>query len=148
MLTRSQQDASFYGAMHALMLRAGAEVEGLPARAIPSDLPEFAKCVMNRRATDRQPFSCPQLLAPFDGQELPSHAKFRLTECYDISTDGFGFLAERIPDSQFVVIALGTVPFSFVSAEIVHVDRQEVEGEVQFKIGCRFLERLGKLSSE
>jgi hypothetical protein len=148
MLTRSQQDASFYGAMHALL--AGASADG-GERDIPvaeRELSPLTPIAMNRRTMDRRPFSCPQLMAPYDGKDLPSQSKFRLTECYDISTTGFGFLADQIPDSQFVVIALGTVPFSFFSAEIVHVDRLEVSAASKFQVGCRFLQRLNSLSSE
>lgn len=98
---------------------------------------------IERRGADRRPFTCVQLVAPFDGTSLPDQADFQHVECRDISTTGFACHTPRPLSEPYVVIALGQVPFTFVVAEVTHtkqVDRPA--GGKQHVTGCRFVRRL------
>ena len=93
-----------------------------------------------RRSATRSPFQHAQLLAPFDGARLPGHAAFRAVQCRDLSPGGFSFYSPIAIETPQVIVALGVVPFSFFSAQIM---RQEPCGEGRGVLtGCRFLQRL------
>lgn len=95
-----------------------------------------------RRGEERRCYGCVQLLAPYDGETLPVQSDFRQVRCRDLSPAGFSFLSYRQPRTNFVVIALGAVPFKFFAAEIVHISLSEDEHGQDFLIGCRFVTRL------
>ena len=143
MVTPTQQDASFFGSIHSL-LQQQAESAARPLgarRAHPEER------VFDRRASNRRPYNCPQLVAPYDGRSLPAQAAFRLVDCQDISPSGFSFLSESVPDYQYLVIALGIVPFAFFSAEIVRVEQLPGPAAESIRVGCRFLQRIGTRGS-
>lgn len=96
-----------------------------------------------RRVEERRQFGCVQLLAPYDGDTLPSQADFRQVQCRDVSPTGFSFLTYRQPNTNHVVVALGAVPFKFFAAEIAHVSLAETESTQNFLVGCKFVQRLG-----
>lgn len=116
-------DATFFDMIHRLL---GEQDEPPPAE---------------RRQGSRRPFDCVQLLAPYEGA-LPAQADFRLVRCQDISPHGFSFVAEREPHYRFVIVALGTIPFTFFVAEIMRVTPQDFGAPLL--VGCRFVRRLGK----
>src|SRR5690606_38908040 len=64
-----------------------------------------------RRREQRLPFPFVQLLAPYDGQELPLQSEFRHVHCKDISTRGFSYFDEALPKYRRVVILFGKLPF-------------------------------------
>ena len=95
-----------------------------------------------RRIAERRLFECVQLLAPFDGDEMPAQEDFRQVLCRDLSSTGFSFVTYRQPQTDYVVIDLGAVPFKFFVAEIAHTSRAETPNTTNFLVGCRFLRRV------
>ena len=96
----------------------------------------------NRREGERRPFPCQQLLAPYDGAELPGTDKLRLVQCYDLSPQGFSFQANEKFETDQVIICLGRIPFQFFVAEVVRVKPTYSNSEQLYHFGCRFLRRL------
>lgn len=95
-----------------------------------------------RRHDERRAYRCIQLMAPFDGQRLPSQAAFRAVRCHDISATGFSFYADDQPATDMVIIALGTVPFTFFAAEIVRITESSDKTHGRYTIGSRFVQRI------
>lgn len=93
----------------------------------------------DRRTQLRAAFECVQLIAPYDGQQLPTQADFRHVRCCDLSTSGISFYVGRRFSAERMIVALGSIPFSFVVAETVRVEPTD-DGELL--IGCQFIERL------
>lgn len=99
---------------------------------------------VERRKGDRHAYTCSQLMAPYDGWTLPKQADFRLMPCQDISPTGFSFLSQERPEYEHLVIALGTVPFKFFSAQVMHVKFADSSAAGLYVVGCRFLHRLSE----
>ncbi len=95
-----------------------------------------------RRGGQRHGYDCVQLLAPYDGHRLPTQEEFRQVQCRDLSPTGFSFLAYRQPATEFLLVALGAVPFKFFVAKIIHVRASEHDVNQSFLIGCRFVRRV------
>ena len=140
-MTTPAPDATTFGSIQALLQQQALAplAVGQPALGM--------ECGFGRRTSNRRPYACPQLLAPYDGQSLPSQASFRLVDCQDISPDGFSFLSASEPEGRYVIIALGQVPFSFFSAEIVRVERLAGPMDEQLRVHCRFLRCIGRQGS-
>lgn len=140
-MTTPAPDATTFGSIQALL-----QQQGLAAVAVPQPA-RGVEQGFGRRTSNRRPYACPQLLAPYDGQSLPPQAAFRLVDCQDISPSGFSFLSANEPQSPFVMIALGQVPFSFFSAEIVRVEPLTGQADEQMRVDCRFLRCIGRQGS-
>lgn len=97
-----------------------------------------------RRTNDRRAYRCIQLLAPYDGVRLPAQAEFRKVQCHDISAHGFSYLTSQPPESEYVVICLGAIPFLFYDAEIVHYNAVQQGGSVEYLVGCRLRRRISR----
>ena len=97
---------------------------------------------VERRGGDRRVYACPQLLAPYDGWTLPSQADFRLVQCQDISPSGFSFISKQRPEYEHLIIALGTVPFTFFAAQVMHAKTTAAIPGRPYLVGCKFLNRL------
>ncbi len=98
--------------------------------------------VGERRGEPRTPYDCVQLVAPYDGVNMPTQAEFRRAHCRDLASGGFSFFAESPPEEERLIVALGSVPFSFFVAEVVRVKRADVDLTGTYLVGCRFVERL------
>jgi len=122
--------------------------EDIQIFALMHDLLEQASAEdQERRGEQRRPFDCDQLIAMYDGTRLPSAAEFIRARCHDLSPRGFSFCADVPPTQKYVVAALGRVPFTFVTAEVLRVEPPEDGGPFGFRIGCRFVGRLGDRDS-
>ena len=97
---------------------------------------------VERRGGDRRAYACPQLLAPYDGWTLPKQSEFRLVQCQDLSPSGFSFVSKRRPEYEYLVIALGAVPFTFFSAQVMHAQTTAAASGTSYVVGCKFLNRL------
>ena len=96
----------------------------------------------NRREGERHPFPCQQLMAPYDGTELPGTDELRFVQCYDISPQGFSFYFNEKLETDLVIIGLGRIPFQFFVAEVVRVRSTYSSSEQLYHVGCRFVRRL------
>ncbi len=96
----------------------------------------------DRRGNDRHEYACRQFIAPYVGGNLPKQIEFRLVRCQDLSPSGFSFLAAEPPDCEYLVVALGSCPYIFVSAHVVHAAAQLIDGVELFAVGCRFVARI------
>jgi hypothetical protein len=96
----------------------------------------------DRRDIERHAYRCVQLVAPFDGQQLPEQREFQQVMCHDLSPQGFSFLVGDRPVTRQVIVALGQVPFKFLVAEVVRVAPGEREDGAMYKVGCRFVRRI------
>ena len=95
-----------------------------------------------RRDQPRTKYDCVQLIAPYDGVTMPSQAEFRRAHCRDLASGGFSFFAENPPQTDQLIVALGSVPFNFFVADVVRVKQADVDTTGSFLVGCQFVRRL------
>jgi hypothetical protein len=96
----------------------------------------------DRRRAKRFAYPVVQLMAQYDRNGLPARDQFRQVQCRDVSSSGISFLWPRIPDFEYVVIALDTNgPPIHVTARVASV-RPAPERPGQLLIGCQFTGRL------
>lgn len=118
-------DAAFYQVVHHLLTEtAGGETE--------------------RRDGHRHEYPGRLLLAPYTPAEALGPAQFRQIRCWDLSPRGFSFLLPERPGHEAWVIALGQPPTSFFLARTQHVTQVYAGGATHYRIGCRFIQRLGR----
>ena len=92
--------------------------------------------------TDRRPYTAYQNVA-FYSDELPPSYEFEQVQCHDLSVDGVSFLLNRRPEQDRLVISLGTPPeLMFMSAKVVSSVLTYRDGDVYYRVGCRFLKRI------
>lgn len=97
----------------------------------------------DRRTDKRRPYRCKQLVAAYDRERLPTPSDFKLVACEDISERGLAFFERHEPSYSHIVVALGVVPFTFLTAEVMHHKPVRRGSDVQFLVGCRFSSRIG-----
>lgn len=97
---------------------------------------------VERRTGRRRQFSCLQWIAPYRDGRLPEAADFMRVQCLDLSSSGFSFVADETAEFEYLVVALGTPPSIFVSAEIVRRIVETIDGEQRLRLGCRFVTKL------
>jgi hypothetical protein len=124
-------DASFYALVHELIEAEKAFVDSRQSA------PEG-------RASGRRLFDCQQLLAPYDGNRLPSQSEFRPVACQDLSPGGFSFLLSQPAEFEAVVVALGQVPFKFFTAQVQNQSRVRHKGRIAYRVGCQFTGRIAE----
>ena len=95
-----------------------------------------------RRVSDRREYTCQQYIAPYVNGSLPKQSEFQLFHCLDLSPSGFSFLSPTVPTSEYLIVALGSAPYIFVSACVVHCKSQRRDDEQVFLVGCRFVARI------
>jgi hypothetical protein len=77
-----------------------------------------------------------------DGR-LPGPDEFHTVQCNDIAANGFSFLSRTPPQSDSLVVALGTAPrLTYIAAQIVHATRIEQNGRKLFLVGCCYTNRV------
>jgi len=95
-----------------------------------------------RRRRPRRSYPYRQLVAPILGPTLPDEDEFTEIECNDISAGGFSFLSPRPPQSEMLVVALGSPPrLTHLMAQVVHVTRVERKGRRMYLVGCSYTGR-------
>jgi hypothetical protein len=97
-----------------------------------------------RRRDVRLPYECVQMIAPFDGVNLPPASAFRPVHCHDISISGLSFFLPQRPTFQNLVVSLGKEGSNrqCITARMVHFRAMQHEGTAQFLVGCEFIEKL------
>jgi hypothetical protein len=110
-------------------------------------MPEPARCGdwlaefderTERRRRPRYPFSRLQYIS-FSQLDDPQRQEFHAVPCHDLSTGGFSYLADQLPPSMQLIVALGNAPdFIHVLAEVRYIKRLS---SGRFHVGCKFLRR-------
>ena len=95
-----------------------------------------------RREHDRLSYSCVQLVAPYDGLNLPTQADFMQVHCLDLSERGVCFTSSHRPTHGWFVVALGAVPFDFVKAKVCTAAQVDKNGTTEFRVGCEFVAKI------
>ncbi|TWT39285.1 PilZ domain-containing protein [Blastopirellula retiformator] len=95
-----------------------------------------------RRRSPRHPFQTTQMYAEYDGENMPPTSRFRLATFHDISSTGIAFVLPIKPTHARFILAIGTVPFRFFEAELVHVREMVANGQVSYQLGCRLVRRI------
>src|SRR6187549_261902 len=107
--------------------------------SIASLINEQRNIPQERREEDRRPYRCVQLLAPYDGEQLPDQQSFRQVLCHDLSANGFSFYSYRTPETPQLIVALGKVPvIRFFIAEVKRVNASATDHGHEYQVGCRF----------
>jgi len=101
-----------------------------------------------RRESERHAYPAVQLLARYNGRDMPQPTEFRCHVCHDLSAGGFSFFCDAEPDFEQVVAALGKVPFTFVAADVVNVSQCMREGRPAYRVGCRFRCRIAGAAAQ
>ncbi|MGA2035723.1 MAG: PilZ domain-containing protein [Thermoguttaceae bacterium] len=96
-----------------------------------------------RRRHFRRAYPFIQMLAPYNGKELPRRREFRPVQCQDLSAAGISFILASPPSFEYAVIALGVAPeLIYVTVRVTHCNSRPGATD-EFLVGCRF---LGKVS--
>ena len=96
-----------------------------------------------RRRKSRRPYPYMQRVAPYREGRRPPPDGFRKYRCYNISANGFSFLAHDEVDFDHCVVAFGAEPnFTYLTGEIMHSTEVERDGETVYLLGCRYTGRV------
>jgi PAS domain S-box-containing protein len=99
--------------------------------------------VPNRRQKLRTDFPYFQLIGPILNGQLPQADDYQEVRCRDISPTGFAYVAKEPPNYQALIVALGAYPSQvYLTAEIVHVNRQSEYGKDMVLVGCQYTSRI------
>lgn len=100
------------------------------------------KTLRERRRRQRRAFPYCQSIAPVLNGSLPKKEAFRHVECHNITAGGFAYLSEKLPESNQVVIALGSPPqLTYLIAQVVHTTPTTHNGKPMYLIGCSYTGR-------
>ncbi|MGE0610275.1 MAG: hypothetical protein AB7O62_24510 [Pirellulales bacterium] len=95
-----------------------------------------APALPQERMHDRHAYQRIQRVAPVFGGRMPDKAAFREVRCFDLSATGFSYLTLTPPESDELVVALGTPPhLTHFKASVVHETTYQL-------VGCRFVDRV------
>ncbi len=115
--------------------------DGLPAEA---SLQEFAGVGLGRRSAMRIAYPFTQSIGAIGHGRLPLPREFKQVRCHDISVGGFSYIAPEPPHHKYLVVALGGgAEARQLVARIVNCRPETRDGETQYVIGCRFIDRVG-----
>lgn len=120
----------------------------------PDEVTEFTCEIPQHDADDRAPapryrYQCQQFLAPWlEAGPIPPSDAFRPVQCQDISSTGISFFTPKEPESATLAITVGA-PTSAVlmGIQVMHSRTAYRHGQLGFLVGCRFIQRIGELSS-
>lgn len=97
----------------------------------------------DRRAHDRRPFQCIQLVAPCVEGRMPALDQFREVRCFDICPAGFSFLLPTRPNFDELVAAFGTANSRiYLRSKVKHISPMQYEGRNVLQIGCEYVGRV------
>jgi PAS domain S-box-containing protein len=96
-----------------------------------------------RRARRRLSYPYRQRIAFIADGKLPAEAEFAEVQCNDIAAGGFSFVSAKPPQSEMLVVALGTPPhLPHLTAQVAHVTRVVREGRRMYLVGCSYIGRV------
>ena len=95
-----------------------------------------------RRLKPRRPFPYRQNVAYMTGNAYPNEERFSEVRCRDIAAGGFSFMSSQPPDSDKLVVALGSPRhLTYLTARVVHVTETADGNELVHVIGCQYTGR-------
>jgi len=98
----------------------------------------------DNRGASRHDFRFVQKIAPLRNGTMPTADDFFEVVCCDLARGGVSFYLQTRPDFDEVVVALGRCPvINRLRAKVMHIEQLSVDGDVRYRVGCRFTERLG-----
>lgn len=110
--------------------------------AAPGVAGPLDKTLRERRRRQRRAFPYCQAIAPVLDGNLPKSDQFRNVECHNITAGGFAYLSENPPESNLLVIALGTPPqLTHLIAQVVHSTPTTHNGKPMYLNGCSYTGR-------
>jgi len=119
------------------------------ARGAPPDQPPAEAAALpgpinsERRRRARLSYPYRQRIAPIVDGRLPDDDEFTEIQCNDIAAGGFSFISPKPPQSEMLVVALGTPPnLSYLTAQVAHVTRLQREGRRMYLVGCSYVGRV------
>ncbi len=113
-----------------------------PAAAVDGLAGPLDQTLRERRRRQRRDFPYSQSIAPVLDGKLPSSNQFRDVQCHDITAGGFAYLAEKPPESDLLVVTLGTAPkLTHLIAQVVHATPTTQDGKQLYLIGCTYTGR-------
>lgn len=96
-----------------------------------------------RRDRQRRPYPCHQFVAPFRDARMPENDEYQPVLCHDLSTGGFSYFTDELPDHDLIVVAFGAAPkFTYITAQVRYAKRVAQGASALFQIGCMFLGRI------
>jgi len=123
----------------------------------------------DQRRRRRQSFPVKQWIAPRVGPEFPHDSEFVEVLCHDLTSEGFSFFLDDLPDFESLVAALGRPPkLVYVAAAVVHasevllyssgkiepmrgrarhVSYEAPDGAIgtpTILVGCRFVDKIAR----
>lgn len=95
-----------------------------------------------RRQWPRRSYPYKQSIAPIVDGKLPEANRFESVQCNDIAAGGFSYLSPTPPESDEIVVELGTGPkLTYITAQVMHITRRKRQGGHVYLIGCRYTGR-------
>ncbi len=95
-----------------------------------------------RRLKPRRPFPYRQNLAFMTGSSCPREDDFIEVRCRDIAAGGFSFVSPQRPDSDRLVVALGSPRhLTYLTARVVHVTEIVEHDTTGHLVGCQYTGR-------
>lgn len=125
--------------------RPPAETPETPPRARRAAASAAFPVPINRDRRRRQRLAYPyrQRIAPIIDGRLPAKSEFAEMQCNDIAPGGFSFVSTRPPESEMLVVALGTPPnLTYLTAQVAHVTRTQRGREHVYLVGCSYVGRV------
>ncbi len=97
---------------------------------------------VERRQKPRRPFPYRQNVAYVTGTVCPAEDDFVEVQCRDIAAGGFSFLSPHLPQSDRLVVALGSPRhLTYLTARVVHVTGLADSGRASHLVGCQYTGR-------
>jgi hypothetical protein len=96
----------------------------------------------NRRNAERRPYVCKQWVAPVFRKETPAEESYAAVQCRDLSTGGFSYVSQFVPERESISVRLG-MPGSwlYIAARVTNCREIDTDEGPRVLVGCQFLSR-------
>lgn len=95
-----------------------------------------------RRLRPRRPFPYVQNIAYVTGNTYPAEEEFIEVRCRDIAAGGFSFETTNAPQTEKLVVALGSPRhLTYLIARVVHVTQVVEDDQIVHLVGCKYTGR-------
>jgi len=96
-----------------------------------------------QRANDRAMYRRPEKIAPYTDGSIPAAEAFTPIDCVNVSDGGFGFFADLVPRSPFLIVAVH-IPGDtiYMKARVANHRSNSDDHGKPFIVGCQFIGRI------